>query len=140
MPSAPTPARWLPEVMSVKGPVPRDPGIGDVTVENGLDLDGSAPSERAKGALLGREMGIRHVNQPGVGDAEPAAVAVLEEHAAGEGPRVQVQHDVMVAQARIVGSEPLPRRTVLRQAAVAHPGPVGEVDHVLVADLPARNL
>lgn len=91
------------EVAPVEGPVPRDAGIGDVTVEYGLDLDGSAPSGRAEGALLGGEVGVRHVNEPGMGDAEPTAVAVLEQHAAGEGPRAQVQDGAVVAQARVVG-------------------------------------
>lgn len=125
---------------SVQPPVPLDATVGDVTVDDGLGLHRPAPAIAVEGRSLGGEIRVTHVNESGVGDAEPTPVAVPEEQMAGEHAASQIERDLVTPQTRVIGGEPVPRGPVVRQAPVAQTCPVGQVDHVLVADPFSRDL
>lgn len=79
------------EVLPGEGAVAVHPFIGDVSVEHGRDLDPAAPAVRTEDGALRAQMRITEVDEARVGDAQTAAFGVVEEHAAGERPGVQIQ-------------------------------------------------
>ncbi len=109
--------------------------VGDVSVEHGPDLDPAVPAVCAEDGALCGETGVTDVDETGVGDAQAAAFGVVEEHAAGERSRLQVQRDATVAKGRMVRGEPVAGWCAVGQAAVTQGGPVRQPDHVLVGRL-----